>query len=177
MVTDNDMKRLELKLARIYCLIAFMVLGCAAAPVFSEEELNSTPFVSGSLEKIVASRQGRPFMLVMWSRECASCMKELAMLAESRLENPALDIVTIATDQVVDPQSLGRLLQSYRLEGVDSWYFSESDSNRLRYEVDSAWYGEIPRTYLYDEHHARVAVSGVLKPEQLQAWMAVASSR
>ena len=99
------------------------------------------------------------------------------MLAESRLKNPALDIVMIATEEVVDPESLDRFLQSYRLEGVDSWYFSESDSNRLRYEVDSTWYGEIPRTYLYDEHHARVAVSGLLKPEQLHAWMAVASSR
>ena len=99
------------------------------------------------------------------------------MLAEFREKNPALDMVMIATDEVLDPQSLGRFLRSHGLEGVDSWYFSESDSNKLRYEVDSTWYGEIPRTYLYDERHARVAVSGLLKPKQLQAWIAVASSR
>lgn len=99
------------------------------------------------------------------------------MLAETRLKNPAIDIVVVATDDGLDEEGLTRFLEEHRLENIEAWYFAEPDSRKLRFEVDASWYGEIPRTYFYDYDHQRVAISGMVKAEQIDAWLSAMSTR
>ncbi|MGH8550968.1 MAG: TlpA family protein disulfide reductase [Methylococcales bacterium] len=153
----------------------FVVICCGASLVVAGQSEKLNPFVSGSLQQIVNSREGRPFLLVLWSPECASCRKELELLAAIRQKEPMIDIVMVATDEEADPEYLGRFLVENRLDDMESWYFSESNSKKLRYEVDSAWYGEIPRTYFYASDHQRVGISGLLKAEQIDAWLSMTS--
>jgi hypothetical protein len=37
--------------------------------------------------------------------------------------------------------------------------------------IDPKWRGELPRTYLYDAQHRRVAISGVIDEEKLREWL------
>ena len=129
------------------------------------------PFVSGSLEKIVAQRQGKPFILSLWSVSCAHCPEELRALGKLKAAHPRLNIVLVATDDPEDTTRAVELARSFGLGNVQQWIFSDAMPERLRFEIDRRWHGELPRTYLYDSHHKVEAVSGVIPPARLAKWV------
>ncbi len=135
-------------------------------------DLAPQPFRSGSLTAITAPRTGRAFLLNLWSLNCPPCRAELALLAKLAREHPKFDLVLIAADDPADAGEVQAVLADQGLGAVESWIFDEADAQRLRYEIDSGWYGELPRSYFYDASHERIAVSGVLKEDQLSAWVA-----
>ena len=49
--------------------------------------------------------------------------------------------------------------------------FAEAVPERLRYAIDPAWGGELPRSYLFDAAHRRQAHSGLLDEAQLKDWL------
>lgn len=130
------------------------------------------PFVPGSLEEILKSRQGEPFMLVLWSKDCSSCLKEMHVLAEIHKKYPGLDMVMLATDGAEHAEQLISILKKHDLGDIETWAFSEAQAQRLRYEIDPAWYGELPRTYFYESSHHRIGRSGTLELQQVGAWVA-----
>ncbi|MBN2255204.1 MAG: TlpA family protein disulfide reductase [Deltaproteobacteria bacterium] len=152
------------KLTSILCITLWVGFSHSA-----QAELR--PFVAGSLPDILAARQNQPFLLVLWSLDCPPCLKELNLLADIRREHPQLELVTISTDDVDAIHEVREILDKQGLSDVESWVFSGPDAQRLRYEIDPAWYGEIPRSYFYNGEHERLAVSGALKRDQLKAWL------
>ncbi|ADJ29543.1 TlpA family protein disulfide reductase [Nitrosococcus watsonii] len=140
---------------------AAAVAGTGTAPL---------PFESGSLEKILDSRADKPFLLVMWSLECPPCRKEMDLLAEMRRQHPKLDVVLVSTDEMERADQVAAAVKGHGLEKTESWLFA-GPAQRLRYEIDPGWYGEMPRSYFYDANHERVAVSGALEEAQIQAWL------
>lgn len=135
-------------------------------------DLAPRPFRSGSLTAIAAAREGKPFVLNLWSINCPPCRAELALLAKLAREHPKFDLVLVAADDPDDAGEVQAVLADRGLGAVESWIFDDADAQRLRYEIDSGWYGELPRNYFYDPAHNRISVSGVLKEEQLSAWIA-----
>ena len=129
------------------------------------------PFVMGSYSDILHTRQNRPFLLVFWSLDCPPCHKELAMLGHIKLQQPELDIVLVATDEEAHTEELARMLHRYQLQHAEAWVFAPDQSEQLRYEIDRNWYGELPRSYLFNARHQRIAVSGTLSAKSLQAWL------
>ncbi len=130
-------------------------------------------FQSGSYANILARHQGSPLLLVFWSLECTHCRDELRMLGELLVQQPDLSVVLIATDSPQQRDALASVISDNGLQAAELWVFSEADSPRLRYEVDSHWYGELPRSYLFDAEHRRQALSGALKRATLDEWLAV----
>lgn len=137
-------------------------------------ELAPKSFRSGSLATIQAAREGEPFVLNLWSINCSPCRAEMDVLAKLVREHPKFDLVLIAADDPGDAAEAQALLAEKGLGEVESWVFGEANAQRLRYEIDSGWHGELPRSYFYDPAHNRIAVSGVLKEPQLKAWIAAA---
>jgi thiol-disulfide isomerase/thioredoxin len=131
----------------------------------------SQRFEAGSLAEILATHQGQPFLLVLWSIDCPPCIQELELLAQMQDENPKLNLVLISTDNPEAEKEVGTVLKKRGLKEVESWIFSGANAQQLRYEIDPAWYGEIPRSYFYDPEHERVAVSGALERDQIRAWL------
>ncbi len=131
-------------------------------------------FRSGSLAAIAAAREGKPFMLHLWSIHCATCRREMRVLAKLVREHPKFDLVLVAADDTSDAAEAQALLAEKGLGEVESWILGEADAQRLRYEIDSGWYGELPRSYFYNAAQDRIALSGVLKKAQLEAWIAAA---
>lgn len=129
------------------------------------------PFVPGSFSRILEQRQQKPFVLVLWSLDCPSCYKELEMLGEFSRQYTDLDIVLVSTDITATQDELQTILTRYKLDNVESWVFSGDSDERLRYEIDRSWYGELPRSYFFKTVEKKQVVSGILSEEKLMLWM------
>ena len=133
---------------------------------------NVRPFTLGSLEKVLGAREGKPFILVFWSLDCQYCPTELKMLSELKRSHPALDVVLIATDSVSDTPQLILRTESYGMNKAEQWVFADDMPERLRFEIDRRWYGEVPRTYFYDKKHQREAKTGLISKNFFEDWLA-----
>jgi len=148
-------------------LLVFLVAG---APLVAAADA-VRPFVVGSLEKIVAERQGKPFVLTFWSVTCAHCPTELKALGELRRSHPKLDIVLVAADTPDEASLAAQMAGKYGLGEIEQWVFADEMEERLRFAIDRRWHGELPRTHFYDREHRIEVVSGVVPKPQLAAWV------
>lgn len=152
-------------------LSCVMVAVLAASTVANAAE-SVRPFTQGSLARVLEARQGKPFILMLWSLECQYCPAELKMLSELKRSNPKMDVVLIATDSVSDASQLKARAQSYGVGEIEQWVFAEEMPERLRMEIDGRWYGEVPRTYFYDRKHQREAKTGLVNKKFFEDWLA-----
>ena len=150
-------------------LVAGLFLALCSSAALASSVLK--PFQIDSLQQITDERQGRAFMLVLWSIDCPPCLKELAQLQHYSDQFSDDSLVLISTDDPRHAPSVLRLLQQHQLEQQDNWIFSGSMPERLRHRIDPGWYGELPRSYFYDESHQRRAHSGILKKPMLEQWL------
>ena len=135
-------------------------------------QADMAPFVGGSLQKIERQHKGKPFILAFWSATCTHCPSELKALGELSRKYPKLEVVLVAADTPEEIPELERLAQDYGVARQARWVFADAQPERLRYEIDRRWYGELPRTYFYDGRGARQGRSGVQPAEQLEQWVA-----
>jgi len=149
--------------------LAGALLLCFAAGAVQASE-GPQPFRADSLERITEPRSGEPFLLVLWSLDCPPCHRELSHLGQlgHRLDQEAL--VLISTDGPEHHAQVSDTLAKHGLEAFESWAFADGFAERLRYQVDPQWYGELPRAYFYDAGHRREGVSGALSLERLERW-------
>ena len=150
---------------RIFALLLCLSTACA----FAAQE--TRPFVHGSRHAIVAAHQGKPFILALWSLDCTHCRDDLALLGKLQSRYPALDVVLVSTDTPMQQSEIQAVLEKYALQRAESWVFSDSYADRLRYEIDSQWYGELPRTYFFDASGVAIAVSGKIRLEPTENWV------
>ncbi|MEC4748515.1 hypothetical protein [Methylomicrobium sp. Wu6] len=164
---------MTVKMQSFVCMLLFilsMILICATAkPAAAGTSLRA--FETDSLEKIQVAYAGRPFLLVLWSLDCPPCRKELDLLGKIKKRHPDLHLVLISTDPAELSGQISSVLVKYRLAITDAWVFSQTSAERLRYMIDPAWYGEMPRSYFYDPQHNRVGVSGALNAQQIETWL------
>jgi len=153
-------------------LLALCLL--AAAVNAAAQELH--PFVSGSIKEIAASRQGKPYILGLWSLTCTHCRDELSILSGLKKKYPALDLVLISTDTPADRTEILATLQQVALGNEQAWVFADDFVERLRFEIDPKWHGELPRTYLYGATGFR-AFSGKIDPRELERWISATRSQ
>lgn len=128
-------------------------------------------FLRGSYQEIVSSRSGKPFIISLWSLDCIYCRDDMVIFGKLLKKYHDLDLVLISTDTREQTKEITQALQKYPLKQVESWVFADSFVERLRYEVDTQWYGELPRTYFYDAQGHAVAHSGKLDYAQIELWI------
>lgn len=143
-------------------LLAWMSASHAAPP---------KPFVSGSMGEIVSAHAGKPFILGLWSLSCTHCRADLEILGRLAQKYPSLPLVLVATDSVEESAAVGAVLDKYGLGGTASWVFADAFTERLYFEIDRKWRGELPRTYFYDAGHRARAVSGKLDEAETATWV------
>jgi thiol-disulfide isomerase/thioredoxin len=120
------------------------------------------PFASGSYQQILSNNANHPFMLVVWSIDCPSCLKDMALLSRIHKNKPELKIIMLATDDLSATDQILQILKKNSVMDLENWVFAEENTQKLRFEIDPKWYGEIPRTYFFNAAHKREGVSGVL---------------
>ena len=132
------------------------------------------PFVMNSRAAIEQAHAGQPMILAFWSIDCGYCLDELATVAEFVNKHPKIKMVLVNVDGASTAQEISKSLKQMHLQSFESWQFAEADEERLRFSIDKAWYGELPRTYYYDANyqskHQVQAFSGSPDSAWLKAW-------
>lgn len=148
----------------IFCLSLFFL---AAFNTPAQAELSA--FTSGSYQQILASNAGQPFMLVIWSINCPSCLKDMELLSNIHKSRPELKMIMLAADEPSATEQIQQILDKNQLSGIENWAYADENTQKLQFEIDPKWYGELPRTYFFDKAHQRTGVSGVLSKEDYDA--------
>lgn len=152
-------------------LAALLLVFCFANLGHAQEKPIKT-FNSGSYQQILRENAGKPFILAIWSVDCPSCLKDMKVLYDIHQKHPDIKIVMLSTDPPNMMTEVQSILTKYQLDGLDNWIFGSDDTQKLRYEIDASWYGELPRTYFFSASHTRTGKSGALKNDEIEAQIA-----
>jgi len=96
----------------------------------------------------------------------------MKVISDLRVSHPEITIVMISTDEPANTSQVKSLLARNGLNDLENWIFGSDDAQKLRYEIDSSWFGELPRTYFYNASHNRVGISGALNSVAFEAQIA-----
>ncbi len=136
------------------------------------EDTAIKPFAPGSYQQILADNPDQAVMLAIWSVDCPSCLKDMDVLTKLHDKHPGLKIILLAADDAEALPEIKRIIAAHKLGGLEHWAFASDNPEKLRYEIDPAWYGELPRTYFLDKSHQRTGKSGAMSLEEFEAQLA-----
>jgi thiol-disulfide isomerase/thioredoxin len=145
---------------KYFLIITFFVFFLPPQPARAGEQDQQNQFHSGSYQQILNQNKEQPFMLAVWSVSCSSCLKEMEQLSKIHKEFPNLEIIMLSVNDLSEKNTVGKILQERGISGLESWIFADSNAQKLRFEIDPAWYGELPRTYFFNSRHKRTGISG-----------------
>lgn len=123
-------------------------------------------FGNGSYQWMLNHYKDKPFVLIIWSITCPSCLKEMPLISKLSKEQPGLNLVLLSVDDKSVQDEIDAILKKHQLQTLDNWVFAEDNSPKLRYEIDPKWYGELPRTYFFNASHQRHGISGLIPEEK-----------
>jgi thiol-disulfide isomerase/thioredoxin len=129
------------------------------------------PFVRGSWQDLRQEHAGHDVVVHFWGITCGPCLAELPRWAQFMRERPELDVVMVAVDPViVDAGTITAALSKAGLEAPESWMFADPFSERLAFEVDPRWAGELPYTLLIRRDGLVKASLGAADFSELRNW-------
>ena len=152
---------------RSFLLALTLVLVSAGA---QSADLQS--FGRGSWSKLRAAHDGQPTVVHFWGLTCAPCLVEMPEWGKLQAERPDMRLVMVAADPV--PQDAARvndMLARADLARAENWAFTDRFNERLRYEIDPAWAGELPRTVLIDRDGQETVLTGVADLAEVRTWL------
>jgi thiol-disulfide isomerase/thioredoxin len=153
-------------------LLAAIFLAAFQLPAASSEVPQLKPFVRGSWQQVLNSHAGRPTLVHFWGVTCGPCKVELPLLGAFVKDHPALDMVTISADLAPDiPGAAQSMLKKAGLASTENWIFSDGFVERLRFEIDPAWQGDIPRTLLISRDGKITTIEGSAEIADLEKWL------
>jgi thiol-disulfide isomerase/thioredoxin len=151
------------KLLRNVLLKALLALTVPLHVAAASAEEKIRPLEPDSFRQIVASEQGKPFVVMIWSLDCDYCQPSFHALADAKRKS-GLTVITIATDRADDPET-SRLIRK-KLEasglGAQIWAFGTAPAEQLRYSIDPKWRGELPRSYWFSSRGEALPHSGLI---------------
>ncbi|WP_068497122.1 TlpA family protein disulfide reductase [Magnetospirillum moscoviense] len=129
------------------------------------------PFGRGDWARLSAAQAGRPAVVHFWSLTCAPCLAELPAWAAFAKRHPGIELILVATDPVAQAPKLAAILARAGLGGAQSWAFDGSLAERLRFEIDPDWMGELPHTARLDAAGRAAFRTGSLTEDGLSEWI------
>jgi thiol-disulfide isomerase/thioredoxin len=130
---------------------------------------NLHAFIPGSYQQILTDTNNQPFKLVVWSITCPSCLKDMSLIKELHQAHPDFKIIMLAADDLAASPQIASILKKSDLTTLENWVYADENTQKLQYEIDPKWYGELPRTYFFDSTHQREGFSGVLSRQDYEA--------
>jgi thiol-disulfide isomerase/thioredoxin len=150
-------------------LIAMIALPSATAG--ARDDIHA--FGRGSWQQIREAHAGKPFIVHFWGVTCGPCRAEMPQWGRFLNEREDLRLVTVDADLVPNaPTAVEAMLAESGLSArAENWMFSDDFVERLRYEIDPHWQGEIPRTVLIAADGTTTALEGVADFAEIRAWL------
>lgn len=131
------------------------------------------PFERGTWQGLLKGHTGRPTLVHFWGVTCGPCKVELPLLGRFAKEHPEIDVVTISADLVPNvPVATQSMLDKAGLSSTENFIFNDGFVERLRFEIDPAWQGDIPRTLLISPNGAIATIEGSAELADLEKWSA-----
>lgn len=147
----------------LLCLILLL-----SAPAAGAGDLR--PFGKGSWQELKQLHAGQPTIVHFWGLTCGPCLAELPQWGKFAVD-PGADLVLVAADPVPEPaNSLLANLAKAKLDRVESWVFADPYTERLEYEIDPDWQGELPLTVLLGRDGSVKSLLGTTDFAALRTW-------
>jgi hypothetical protein len=87
-------------------------------------------------------------------------------------DHPEVDMVTISADLAPDqPGAAQSMLAKSGLASAENWIFSNGFVERLRFEIDPTWQGDIPRTLLISREGKITTIEGSAEMAEVEKWL------
>ena len=154
---------------RLGILLA-LLLGLAS--LAGAEAAGPLAFERGSWAKLRAAHAGEPTVIHFWGLTCGPCLVELPHWGKLQAERSDLKLVLIAADPLPqEPERVAATLAQADLGNTESWSFTDRFYERLRYEIDPAWAGELPRTVMIDSDGRTTVLPGVADLARVRTWL------
>ncbi|MCC8940658.1 TlpA family protein disulfide reductase [Bradyrhizobium sp. Arg68] len=152
-------------------LLAALVLIAALPSAAAAEQGALKPFERGSWQKLLRAHAGHPTLVHFWGVTCGPCKVELPELGRFMKDRPGIDVVTISADLVPNlPEATRAMLDRAGLASAENWIFGDGFAERLRFEIDPAWQGDIPRTMLVARDGTVTTIEGSAEIADLNKW-------
>ncbi|MGE4064534.1 MAG: TlpA disulfide reductase family protein [Rhodospirillaceae bacterium] len=133
---------------------------------------DARPFGRGSWQEVRARYESQPMVVHLWGLTCAPCLTELPHWTKLINAFPEMNFVFIAADPAPMPTAeITAKLEEAGIRQVDSWNFADKFTQRLRFEIDPAWKGELPRTLLIDRRGVVTTMPGVANLDTVRNWI------
>ena len=121
--------------------------------------------------KVIEKRYiDQPLIISFWSIDCPYCIDDLKKLGKALSKNTNVKLITVCVDGKESAKKAERILSQANLPKHEKYQYAVVDEDRLRYNIDQAWYGELPRTYFYDAAHQVTPLSGKISNSFLDKW-------
>ncbi len=128
------------------------------------------PFERGSWARLRAAHAGQPTIVHFWGVTCAPCMVEMPRWAKLAEADRELDLVLVDADPVGEAAD-APILAKMGLAETENWRFADDFTERLRYEIDPKWHGELPLTLLIGHDGAVRKIIGSADFAEVQDWL------
>jgi thiol-disulfide isomerase/thioredoxin len=130
------------------------------------------PFKRGSWQEIRRAHAGAPIVVHFWGLTCGPCRTEMPKWGRLLQERPDLKLIVIDADLVPNTaDAVAETLAKTGLAPAENWIFADDFAERLRFEVDRRWRGEIPMTLLIARDGKTTTIEGAADPDQVRAWL------
>ncbi len=139
------------------------------------QALEFKPYARGSFAELRKAHAGRPLVVHFWSVSCAPCLAELADWARLTREKTGIDIVFVNVDRERDHVKASARLEKAGLSGAVHYGFADDFLDRLFFEVDRSWHGDLPFTAMIDAKGKLVTVTGPVDEPPIAQWLSKAS--
>lgn len=150
--------------------VAFILVFLAGAGLVEAGEAGPIkPYLRGTFARIHADHSRRPIIVHFWSLTCPPCLTEMPRLAEFIKRRNDIDLVLVATDSIDQSDRLMTRLEKWGLTGATNFAYADQFEERLRFEVDRTWHGELPFTAVVRRDGAMTTFLGELKFEQIES--------
>jgi thiol-disulfide isomerase/thioredoxin len=146
---------------------------CLMLLSYAGQASEMSAFGRGSWDELRRIHDGRPTIVHFWGLTCGPCLVELPEWGRFAHAVAGIDVVMVAADPVPEePAQLSATLAKAGLSPVESWRFADRFAERLQYEVDPNWRGELPLTILLGRDGTARSVLGTVDFADLRAWVA-----
>lgn len=145
--------------------LAFVLFGEGA------QAFDFKPYGRGAFAQIVKAHAGKPLIIHFWSVTCPPCIAELPQWSKMISDRPEIDIVLVNTDGDEDRARAETRAQKAGLGKANHYGFSDDFVDKLYFEADRTWRGELPFTALVSPDSGVTSVTGAIDDPLVVEWL------